>query len=72
MAAFKRAMWFPLSDIYRRRHLTHFKKIIRDRSVFNDNQVDTAALEVCVASVAPAEDESAQVEEEGDDDEVHA
>lgn len=38
------------------RYLTHFKKIVRDRSVFEDNQVDPAALQVCLASMAEAED----------------
>lgn len=52
------------------RYLTYFKKVIRDQSVFEDNQVDPAALEVCLASVAPQKDASQDVEEEGD--EVHA
>ncbi|CAM9379904.1 unnamed protein product, partial [Pylaiella littoralis] len=37
------------------RYLTHFKKIVRDRSVFEDNQVDPAALQVCLASMAKEE-----------------
>lgn len=54
-----------------RRYLAHFKKIIRDKSVFEDNQMDPEALETCLTSVAPSsEDTPAQEVEAGDDDEV--
>eukprot|EP00904_Undaria_pinnatifida_P012671 jgi/Undpi1/8534/HiC_scaffold_25.g11001.m1 len=49
-------------------YLHRFKKIVRDQRVFEDNQVDPAALEVCLASVAPAEDTFVAVEEEEDEE----
>lgn len=54
-----------MTGIYR--HLTRFKKIIRDQRVFEDNQVDPAALETYLASVAPVEDASETAEEDGDE-----
>ncbi|CAM9163871.1 unnamed protein product, partial [Ectocarpus fasciculatus] len=50
------------------RYLTHFKKIVRDRRLFEDNQVDPAALQVCLASVTQADGQGAEAEEEEDDD----
>lgn len=38
------------------RYLTHFKKIVRDRRVFEDNQVDLEALQSCLASVTEVDD----------------
>lgn len=55
-------LWYPGTAL-RGRYLTHFKKIVRDRSVFEDNQVDPAALQVCLASMAK--------EERAEDEEVN-
>lgn len=38
------------------RYLTHFKKIVRDRRMFEDNQVDLEALQSCLAAVAEVDD----------------
>lgn len=46
-------------------YLRHFKRVVRDRSMFEDNQVDPIALEEYLKSVEPSEEDSTTpVEEE--------
>lgn len=56
------------------RYLAHFKKIVRDRRIFEDNQVDLESLQSCLASVievekAQEEDDEHEAEEDDDDGE---
>lgn len=57
---------FTLFVVYR--YLNHYKKVVRNRSVFEDNQVDPEALQVCLASVV-TEDISADAEEADEEEE---
>ena len=53
------------------RYLRHFKRVVRDRSMFEDNQVDPAALEealeACLTSVPPPRGTTATGEEDFDE-----
>ncbi|CAM9433152.1 unnamed protein product [Ascophyllum nodosum] len=54
------------------KYLRHFKRVVRDRSMFEDNQVDPAALEealeACLTSVPPPRGTTATGEEDFDEE----
>eukprot|EP00752_Nemacystus_decipiens_P008003 g7150.t1 len=51
------------------RYLTHFKKIVRDRRMFEDNRVDLEALQSCLASVSKVDDVTEDGAKEDEDEE---